>query len=69
MNIPIVNINADMLSMAESDSPQTISLNLAMQKHLEWPHTMKLSVSTIIISVKTYKGIPNSDSSVLIEKK
>lgn len=57
MNIPIVNINADMLSMAESDSPQTISLNLAMQKHLEWPHTMKLSVSTIIISVKTYKGI------------
>lgn len=57
MNIPIVNINADMFSMAESDSPQTISLNLAMQKHLEWPHTMKLSVSTIIISVKTYKGI------------
>lgn len=57
MNIPIVNINADMLSMAESDSPQTISLNLAMQKHLEWPHTMKFSVSTIIISVKTYKGI------------
>lgn len=57
MNIPIVNINADMLNMAESDSPQTISLNLAMQKHLEWPHTMKLSVSTIIISVKTYKGI------------
>lgn len=57
MNIPIVNINADMLSMAESDSPQTISLNLAMQKHLEWPHTMKLSVSTTIISVKTYKGI------------
>lgn len=57
MNIPIVNINADMLSMAESDSPQTISSNLAMQKHLEWPHTMKLSVSTIIISVKTYKGI------------
>lgn len=57
MNIPIVNINADMLSMAESDSPQTISLNLAMQKHLEWPHTMKLSVSTIISSVKTYKGI------------
>lgn len=57
MNIPIVNIDADMLSMAESDSPQTISLNLAMQKHLEWPHTMKLSVSTIIISVKTYKGI------------
>lgn len=57
MNIPFVNINADMLSMAESDSPQTISLNLAMQKHLEWPHTMKLSVSTIIISVKTYKGI------------
>lgn len=57
MNIPIVNINAEMLSMAESDSPQTISLNLAMQKHLEWPHTMKLSVSTIIISVKTYKGI------------
>lgn len=57
MNIPIVNINADMLSMAESDSPQTISLNLAMQKHLEWPNTMKLSVSTIIISVKTYKGI------------
>lgn len=57
MNIPFVYINADMLSMAESDSPQTISLNLAMQKHLEWPHTMKLSVSTIIISVKTYKGI------------
>lgn len=57
MNIPIVNINADMLSMADSDSSQTISLNLAMQKHLEWPHTMKLSVSTIIISVKTYKGI------------
>lgn len=57
MNIPIVNINADMLSMAESDSPLTISLSLATQKHLEWPHTMKLSVSTIIISVKTYKRI------------
>lgn len=57
MNIPIVNINADMLSMAESDSPLIISLSLAMRKHLEWPHTMKLSVSTIIISVKTYKGI------------
>lgn len=57
MNIPFVYINADMLSMAESDSPLTISLSLAMRKHLEWPHTMKLSVSTIIISVKTYKGI------------
>lgn len=57
MNIPIVNINADMLSMAESDSPLIISLSLATRKHLEWPHTMKLSVSTIISSVKTYKGI------------
>lgn len=53
MNIPFVNINADMLSMADSDSPQTISLNLAMRKHLELPHTIKLSFSTIIISVKT----------------
>lgn len=57
MNIPFVNIIAHMLSMAESDSPLTISLSLATRKHLEWPHTMKLSVSTIIISVKTYKGI------------
>lgn len=57
MNIPIVNINADMLSMAESDSPLIISLSLATRKHLEWPHTMKLSVSTIVISVKTYKRI------------
>lgn len=57
MNIPFVNIIAHMLSMAESNSPLTISLSLATRKHLEWPHTMKLSVSTIIISVKTYKGI------------
>lgn len=57
MNIFIVNINVDMLSMVEFDFFLIIFLSLVMRKYFEWFYIMKFFVFIIISSVKIYKGI------------
>lgn len=57
MNIFIVNINVDMLSMVEFDFFLIIFLSLVTRKYFEWFYIMKFFVFIIIISVKIYKGI------------